>query len=146
MGPAILGLLEAYLTVTLGFYSSTREISLTATRWVLSQLEVLASSSWITCRNLVVLAVIILLAYVTRLIKLIFGQILGDVKMQVLSGLGRADERIATHAGSCPGAHSRLPYFAGSQKPGIPGSQYLWACYCLWALRRPWPMLSQASS
>lgn len=79
----ILGLLEAYLTVTLGFYSSTREISLTATRWVLSQLEVLASSGLDYLPSLVVLAVIILLAYyVTRLIKLIFGQIRkGDVKI-----------------------------------------------------------------
>jgi hypothetical protein len=47
----ILTLLETYLTVTLGFYSSTREISLTANRWVLSQLEQLAGRPWITCRT-----------------------------------------------------------------------------------------------
>jgi small-conductance mechanosensitive channel len=72
----ILSLLETYLTVTLGFYSSTREISLTANRWVLSQLELLARSGLDYMPNLLVLAVIALLSYYAlRLIKLIFGRI-----------------------------------------------------------------------
>jgi small-conductance mechanosensitive channel len=77
----ILALLEAYVTVTLGFYSSTRAISLSATNWVLSQLELLASSALYYVPNLLVLAVIILLTYyVLRLVKLIFTQIRkGDI-------------------------------------------------------------------
>ena len=72
----ILCLLETYLTVTLGFYSSTRELSVTANRWVLSQLEQLANSGLDYLPNLLVLAVIALLTYyVLRLIKFIFGQI-----------------------------------------------------------------------
>ena len=72
----ILGLLEAYLTITLGFYSSTREISLTATRWIFSQLGLLTRSGLDYLPNLVVLAVIALLAnYLLRLIRLVFSQI-----------------------------------------------------------------------
>jgi len=79
----ILGLLEAYLTVTLGFYSSTREISLTSTKWVFSQLELLATSGLDYLPNLLVLAVIVLLThYVLRLVRLIFSQIRkGDLKI-----------------------------------------------------------------
>ena len=72
----IFGLLETYLTVTLGFYSSTREISLTANKWVLSQLELLATSGLDYLPDLLVLAVIALITYhALRLIKLIFGKI-----------------------------------------------------------------------
>lgn len=72
----ILALLEAFLTVTLGFYSSTRELSLTATKWILSQLELLAKSGLDYVPNLLVLAVIVLLTYyILRLIKLVFAQI-----------------------------------------------------------------------
>lgn len=79
----ILGLLEAYATVTLGFYSSTRAISLKATRWILSQLELLAKSGLEYLPNLLVLAVIVLLTfYVMRVIKLIFDRISkGDLKL-----------------------------------------------------------------
>ena len=79
----ILALLEIFLTVTLGFYSSTREISLTATRWVMSQLEMLGKSALDYLPNLVVIAVVALIAsYVMRLIKLVFAQIRkGDLKI-----------------------------------------------------------------
>ena len=79
----ILALFEVFLTVTLGFYSSTREISLTATRWVLSQLELLGKSALDYLPNLVVIAVVALVAnYVMRLIKLVFAQIRkGDLKI-----------------------------------------------------------------
>jgi small-conductance mechanosensitive channel len=79
----ILGLLQVYLTVTLGFYSSTREISLTATRWVSSQLESLAKSGLDYLPNLVIIAVIVLVtSYLIRLIRLVFSHIRkGDLKI-----------------------------------------------------------------
>ena len=79
----ILGLLQVYLTVTLGFYSSTREISLTATKWEFSQLESLAQSALDYLPNLVIIAVIVLVTfYLIRVIRLIFGHISkGDLKI-----------------------------------------------------------------
>ena len=79
----ILALFEIFFTITLGFYSSTREISLTATRWVMSQLEMLGKSALDYLPNLLVIAVVALVAnYVMRLIKLVFAQIRkGDLKV-----------------------------------------------------------------
>jgi small-conductance mechanosensitive channel len=79
----ILALLEAYLTVTLGFYPSTREISLTTAGWVFSQLESLAKSGLDYLPNLVIIAVIVLVtSYLIRLIRLVFNQISkGDLKI-----------------------------------------------------------------
>jgi small-conductance mechanosensitive channel len=72
----ILGFLQVYLTVTLGFYSSTHEISLTATRWVFSQLESLAKSGLDYLPNLAIIAVIALVtSYLIRLIRQIFSHI-----------------------------------------------------------------------
>src|SRR5271165_5655755 len=72
----ILALFEAYLTITLGFFSFTREVSLQATKWVLSQLEFLARSGLNYLPNLLVIAVIILVAsYAMRILRLIFGEI-----------------------------------------------------------------------
>ena len=80
----ILALLETYLTVTLGFYSATREISLTATRWILTQLETLAKSAVDYLPNLLVIAVIaVVTRYIVGLIRLIFAQIgKGDIKVR----------------------------------------------------------------
>lgn len=79
----ILGLIEIYLTVTLGFYSDTREISLTVTRWIFSQLETLGKAAVDYLPNLLVLAVLAVITnYVIRLIRLIFDQIRkGDLKI-----------------------------------------------------------------
>lgn len=79
----ILGLFEATLTITLSFYSSTREISLTMTRWVFAQLEMLAESAVDYLPNLLVVAVIAIVTnYAIRLVRLIFSQIRkGDVKI-----------------------------------------------------------------
>ncbi len=79
----ILALLEAALTITLGFYSSTREISLTVTRWLFTQLEMLGASAVNYLPNLLVVAVIAIITnHAIRLVKLIFGQIRkGDVKI-----------------------------------------------------------------
>jgi small-conductance mechanosensitive channel len=72
----ILGLLETYLTVVLGYFSWTREISLTGTKWVLSQLESLGQTALSYLPNLLVVTVIVLLAYYAfRLLRLIFGEI-----------------------------------------------------------------------
>jgi small-conductance mechanosensitive channel len=79
----ILGLWEAALTITLSFYSSTREISLTVTRWLFTQLELLGESVVNYLPNLLVIAVIAMITnYVIRLVRLIFSQIRkGDVKI-----------------------------------------------------------------
>lgn len=68
----ILALLEAYLTVTLSFFSATREISLTTTAWLLSQLKFLATSLVDYLPNLLLIAVIAIVTfYVIRLIRLL---------------------------------------------------------------------------
>ena len=79
----ILGLLQVYLTVTLGFYSSTRGISLTATRWVFSQLGSLAKAGLDYLPNLVLIAVIVIVTtHLIRFIRLVFSHIgKGDLKI-----------------------------------------------------------------
>jgi small-conductance mechanosensitive channel len=79
----ILGLCEATLTIVLGFHSSTREISLTMTRWVFSQLEALGRAGVDYLPRLLVVAVIAIITnYAVRLLRLIFGQIRkGDLKI-----------------------------------------------------------------
>jgi small-conductance mechanosensitive channel len=72
----ILAFVEAYLTITLGFFSSTRQISHAVTKWVFSQLESLAQSALDYLPNLLVVAVIALATnYLIRLLRLIFGEI-----------------------------------------------------------------------
>lgn len=80
----VLALLEIYLTVVLGFYSSTREISLTVTKWVFSQLELLGKSAIDYLPNLLVVAVVAVAAnYILRLIKLVFDRIRkGDLEIR----------------------------------------------------------------
>lgn len=79
----ILSVLEAYFTITLGFFSSTREISMTSTKWILSQLGLIGRSTLDYLPNLLILAVIVLAAtYLMRLIRLVFSQIRkGDLKI-----------------------------------------------------------------
>lgn len=79
----ILALLEATLTITLSFYSSTREISLTVTRWLFTQLGMLGESAVNYLPNLLVVAVIAIVTnYAIRLVRLIFNQIRkGDVEI-----------------------------------------------------------------
>jgi len=72
----IIVLFQAYLTVALGFFSSTREISLTLTQWVTSQLGLLGHEAVDFLPNVFVLAVIVLVTnYAIRLTKLLFGEI-----------------------------------------------------------------------
>jgi small-conductance mechanosensitive channel len=79
----ILALFEAYLTVTLSFYSSTRGISSMVTSWVFSQLESLGRSVLDYLPNLLVLAVIALVTnYAVRLLRLVFGEVAkGELKI-----------------------------------------------------------------
>jgi small-conductance mechanosensitive channel len=79
----ILGLFEATLTITLSFYSSTRQISLTVTRWIFAQLEMLGESAVNYLPKLLVVAVIALVTnYAIRFVRLIFEQIRkGDLKI-----------------------------------------------------------------
>lgn len=79
----ILGVTETYLSVTLGFFSTTRYISLTVTKWVLSQLETLAQTGLDYLPNLLVVAVIALIAYyASRFIHLMSSEIArGDLSV-----------------------------------------------------------------
>lgn len=80
----VLGLLQSYLTIVLGFFSYTREISLTVTRWVFSQLASLARGAVDYLPNLLIIAVIVLIThYASRLLHLIFSEIQkGNVKIR----------------------------------------------------------------
>ena len=72
----ILALFQAYLTITLGFFSFTREISLGVSRWVFSQLAMLAKSAVDYLPNLVVIAAIVLTTYyLFRLLRMISGEL-----------------------------------------------------------------------
>ena len=72
----IFAVVEAYITVTLGFFPHTRPISLSMLRWLFSQLGFLAESALDYLPNLMVVAVIALIAhYMIRLLRLIFGEI-----------------------------------------------------------------------
>jgi small-conductance mechanosensitive channel len=79
----ILGLFETYLTVVLGYFAYTRELSLTVTTWVFSQLESLARTAVNYLPDLLVVFVIVLLThYVFRLLRLISGEIrTGNLKL-----------------------------------------------------------------
>jgi len=72
----ILGLFQGYLTIALGFFSATRQVSLTTTKWISSQFALLLQAALDYLPNLVVVATIVLATYcVMRLIRLIFGEI-----------------------------------------------------------------------
>jgi len=80
----ILAILEAYLTITLGFFSTTRQVSLTVTKWVFAQLESMGQTALDYVPNLVVVAVIVLVTYyLSRLLRLVFGEIeKGELKVR----------------------------------------------------------------
>jgi len=145
----ILALLEAFLTVTLGFYSSTRELSLTATKWILSQLELLAKSGLDYVPNLLVLAVIVLLTYyILRLIKLVFAQISkGDLRSPVSIRIGLSRPTNSCGCSSwCSLWSWPFPTCPGREAPRFRGFPYLSVSYCLLVHLLPSPMLSPASS
>lgn len=79
----ILSLIQLYLTATLSFFSVTRAISLTVTKWLLSQLGSLLRAGIDYLPNLLVLAVILLVTrYLFQLFRLIGGEIRkGELKI-----------------------------------------------------------------
>jgi len=120
----ILGLLEAYFTVTLGFYSSTRELSLTVTRWVVSQLESLAKSGLDYLPNLVIIAVIVLAAsYLIRLIRLVFSQISkGDLKIPgFYPDWAEPTDKLTRALVLVLALIVAFPYLPGAQSPAFKG-------------------------
>jgi small-conductance mechanosensitive channel len=80
----IIAVVESYLTLTLGFFSSTREMSLNLTKWLLSQLESMATAAVAYLPDLIVLTAIgVLTYYMSRLFRLVFAQIRkGDLKIR----------------------------------------------------------------
>ena len=72
----IIAVVQAYLTITLSFFSITRSISLAITGWLFSTLKSMASSGLEYLPNLVVIAIIIAIAsQVLRLITMVFDEI-----------------------------------------------------------------------
>ncbi|HMK29005.1 MAG TPA: mechanosensitive ion channel family protein [Terriglobales bacterium] len=120
----ILGLIEIYLTVILGFFSSTREISHTVTRWLFSQLGSLARAAVDYLPNLLVLAVITLVtSYAIRLIRLFFGQIRkGDLK---ISGFypdwAEPTEKLVRMLVLVLALIVAFPYLPGAKSPAFQG-------------------------
>jgi small-conductance mechanosensitive channel len=72
----LIGLFQAYVTVVLSFFPSTRSVSHAITGWVIGALSQLSKSALNYLPNLVVIAVVIVIAsQVFRLISMIFGEI-----------------------------------------------------------------------
>jgi len=72
----IIAVVQAYLTITLSFFSITRSISLAITGWLFLTLKSMASSGLEYLPNLVVIAIIIAIAsQVLRLITMVFDEI-----------------------------------------------------------------------
>jgi small-conductance mechanosensitive channel len=120
----ILAFLEAYLTITLGFFSSTREVSLQATKWVFSQLEFLAQSGLNYLPNLLVIAVIILVAsYAVRIVRLIFGEIgKGNFKIRgFYPDWAAPTERLIRALVLVLALIVAFPYLPGAKSPAFQG-------------------------
>lgn len=72
----LLAILEAYLSITFGFFSFTRDLSLGLTAWIVTQLVSLGKRGVEYLPNLAVIAVLILITYwFIRLTRLIFSEI-----------------------------------------------------------------------
>ena len=120
----ILAIVETYLTVTLGFFSSTREMSLTKTKWLLSQLETMAKAALGYIPNLIVVAIIGLLTYyLSRLLRLVFAQIKrGDLKIRGFY-VDWADptEKLARMFVLILALVVAFPYLPGAKSPAFQG-------------------------
>jgi len=120
----ILGLIQAYLTVTLGFFSVTREISLSVTKWVFSQLASLARSAVAYLPNLLVIAVIVLITnYVIRLLRLIFGGIAkGEIKIRgFYPDWAEPTEKLVRMLVIVLALIVAFPYLPGAKSPAFQG-------------------------
>ena len=120
----ILGIIQAYLTVTFGFFSVTREISLTVTNWVFLQLALLARAGLDYLPNLLVIAVITLSTYyVFRLLRLIFSQIeKGDLKIHgFYPDWAEPTEKLVRALVLVLALIVAFPYLPGAKSPAFQG-------------------------
>jgi small-conductance mechanosensitive channel len=120
----ILVFVETYLTVTLGFFSSTREISHTVSKWVFSQLESLGESALNYLPNLMVVVVIALAAtYLIRLLRLVFGEIRkGNLKIRgFYPDWAEPTEKLIRILVLCLAVIVAFPYLPGAKSPAFQG-------------------------
>lgn len=72
----LVALFETYLTITLGFFSSTRAVSHAVTEWVLEALGIIGRTALDYLPNLLLIALILLIAsQVLRLVSMVFKEI-----------------------------------------------------------------------
>ena len=120
----ILGVLEAYFTIVLGFFSSTREISFTVTKWTASQLESFAFAALNYVPNLLVVVVIALVAqYVFRLLHLVFGEVgKGQLKIRgFYPDWADPTERLVRFTILALAVVVAFPYLPGAETPAFQG-------------------------
>ena len=120
----LLGLLETYFTVVLGFFSFTREISLTVTKWVVLQLESLGLAAIDYLPNLLVVAVIALVAYYAfRLLRLLFGEIRkGELRIRgFYPDWADPTEKLIRMLVLILSAIIAFPYLPGAKSPAFQG-------------------------
>jgi small-conductance mechanosensitive channel len=120
----ILAIAETYLTVTLGFFSSTRQISHTVAEWVFSQLESLAQSALDYLPNLMVVAVIaVTTTYLVRLLRLLFGEIgKGNLKIRgFYPDWAEPTEKLIRILVLALAVIVAFPYLPGAKSPGFKG-------------------------
>ena len=120
----ILALVETYLTVVLGYFSWTREISLTVTKWVFSQLESLTQAGVTYLPNLLVVGVIALLThYAFRLLRLIFGEIrAGNLKIHgFYPDWAEPTEKLLRMLVLVLALTVAFPYLPGAKSPAFQG-------------------------
>ncbi len=120
----VLSLFQAYVTITLGFFSSTREVSLTTTKWVSSQLGLLLQAAMDYLPNLVVVAAIMLTTYcVLRLIRLIFDEIRkGELKIRgFFPDWAEPTEKLIRILAIIMALIVVFPYLPGAKSPAFQG-------------------------
>jgi small-conductance mechanosensitive channel len=120
----ILAFVETYLTITLGFFSSTRQISHAVTKWVFSQLESLAESALDYLPNLLVVVVIALATnYMVRMLRLISGEIRkGNLKIRgFYPDWAEPTEKLIRILVLALAVIVAFPYLPGAKSPAFQG-------------------------
>jgi small-conductance mechanosensitive channel len=120
----ILGLLETYLTVILSYFSTTRELSLGVTHWLLVQLGSLTRTAVNYLPDLLVVSVIALLTYCAfRLLRLIFGEIsTGNLKIRgFYPDWAEPTEKLLRILVLILALTAAFPYLPGAKSPAFRG-------------------------
>ncbi len=120
----ILALIQVYLTVTLSFFPSTRDISVAAAGWVFSQLATLARSGVDYLPNLFVIAAIVLVFYyLMRLVRVVFGEIRkGDLQIKgFYADWAQPTEKLVRMLIFVLAAIVAFPYLPGAKSPAFQG-------------------------